>query len=123
MACKSSIVAAALGVLAVSMPTFAQVPNPAAEELVARTLQARIPGPSTLVGSLAEVAGRRLVLETPDGEQAIHVRKNARIYLGSERLTVEQLAEHLGARVTISYEDVMGTRMTSSVILHEADAP
>jgi hypothetical protein len=119
----SFTVAVAVAVLAVSIPAFAQTPNPAAEELVARTLYARTPGPSTIVGTLTEVHGRRIVLETPDGEETIHVRGNAQIYMGSEPLTVEQMAGQLGARVTAAYEDVVGMKMTSSVILHEADTP
>ena len=80
---RSLILAAALAaVLASSSPSVAQERNPEADAIAARTMQARVPGPMTTVGTLAEVAmnGRRIVLRTPDGEETtVDVRSDAQI--------------------------------------------
>jgi len=121
-----TIAAALAAVLAASTPALAQERNPEADAIAERTMQARVPGPMTIVGTLAgvEMNGRRIVLRTPDGEETtVDVRSDAQIFMGAETLTLMQLAEHLDARVTASYTDVVGMRLASSLILREPDTP
>ena len=122
---RSSLILAAALAAVLAMPglSAAQERNPEADAIAERTMQARVPGPMTMVGTLSEVQrmGRRIVLDTMHGEETIDVRSDAQIYMGNEALTGTQLADHVGARVTVSYEQVVDMKLASSLILREAD--
>ena len=72
----------------------------------------------TLLGY--DVGGRVLTLRSADGVSTYWVAEDARVWLGSDRLSLSQLGSHAGAEVTLAFAEAEdGARTTHTIRLTE----
>jgi hypothetical protein len=69
----------------------------------------------TLAGYDPEV--RVLTVRSATGWSEFHVASDARAFLGTRRLAVRDLGQHVGAQVTVAWSEEAGVRRTHTVRL------
>lgn len=79
------------------------------------------PAHLTATGRLVayDPATRSLVVQSAVGRTVYQAAEDTRVWLGTRRVPLDQLARHVGAQATLAYGEVEGARVTHTIRLNE----